>query len=406
MKKKPLLIVSRVHELKVVIILGMSLVLIDIIFSLLHQRPAGRIFVNAILESSIAVFGVCMVFGIRYTILGIQNLFGVDITGNLEPPIRITCETLFNPDSFDPFRQKAIHCFERGKMSIIPIIGGLIVAGALYIPALITGIDEPHGIDPYPVVTITASEINELWVIRSVLTFIIVTWLVTGWLDVVLLLINIIRVSSLLGKDPGLSIRYLDEIVNPDKEKGYFDFDSRSLLVRFSLKRFKKKAAIIPQFILGVNILVLCFVSVAGTGVFIFSTLFSKPNARMGLMIGVFIVIAAVVIIDFLLFLLPQLSLKRLISERKQAAIEPLEEIYEFKKYQWLRLASSEEEETKRRILWNDIQVLMALIDEIESILSWPFNYGQLLTVIGWSTFTLLLPIGLEYIVFQLILGS
>ena len=90
------------------------------------------------------------------------------------------------------------------------------------------------------------------------------------------------------------------------------------------------------------------------------------------------------VILDLVLFLYPQITLKRAIEEGKTITIDALEEVYELRRFQYLSILNSDEN-GKKEFLWNEINHLREMIQEIEKILVWPYNYKQLFGILSSS---------------------
>ncbi|MHA2497921.1 MAG: hypothetical protein ACXAEI_20815, partial [Candidatus Hodarchaeales archaeon] len=94
------------------------------------------------------------------------------------------------------------------------------------------------------------------------------------------------------------------------------------------------------------------------------------------------------IILNFVLFFVPQLSLRSLIKTKRTELLNLLDKKYEVKKLQWLRLISMPIDSEKQK-LEMELSALSLIMSELKGLSGWPFDVKQISSFL----LTFLLPI-------------
>ena len=327
--------------------------------------------------TSISLYNIAF-FGGLYLLSKINDLFGIDfsdsqiIHDNTSPMIT----QLFTKTGFLDFQT---YISERISKKWIPISAGIltviIVATGVYSPFILFQADE--WIENFP--ELGTNEVFFPYLVLRIIPYsLTAVWFLFCVISMLFLIVEFMIIFNTLGNFSGLSLSKLSEYLNSDPSSILSD---QSDIVRFSIKRFRRRSRIIPELFLKINI----GVSIA---TFIIALLFSVytsniilPEAKNFANYFFFTFLSAMMIFNLTVFLFPQYSLHRHLESVKNSFLEKFEEIYEIKKFQYLDFAFVENLE-KKNLLLGELQTLHQLIVDIEEISTWPFNYNHLTTLI------------------------
>lgn len=113
----------------------------------------------------------------------------------------------------------------------------------------------------------------------------------------------------------------------------------------------------------------------------IYSSNILQEEAKSFAMIGFFPLISGIMVLNLIVFIFPQFSLHKHLERVKESFLEKFEEVGEIKRFQYLNLAFTDNLEEKQTLL-SELQTLNQIIEDFESISTWPFNYNQLTTLL------------------------
>ncbi|MFQ5979704.1 MAG: hypothetical protein ACE5OZ_16365 [Candidatus Heimdallarchaeota archaeon] len=353
----------------------------------------------SLLETSLpmrAFFWLIMIllfFAGNWAITQIRNLFGIDFRSRDRPlKEQAHFEALFEGDLFKDYQVSTYKKFTSIEMPLIAILvsGILVVVGLIY--PFLTETDRL--ITNYP--EIAEDELYYAYFAFRILPLsIFLIWFIFSGFGGLLLLLEVVFSFHSLAKFPGLSLSQATRYIEAAEEKReIIEFSQKSEIVKFSLKRFKRRSKGIPDFLLRVNIIISIGLALIGLFVFLFVSGITDEETRFMVAAIAFGAIIFIILVNLFLFLFPQISLHNQLERARNSMIESLEELYELKKFQYLQIAATSAKENKE-ILWTDMQALIHLTEELESILTWPFNYPQLLTLLGGSLLALI-PVALQ----------
>jgi len=361
------------------IIYSIYYLLIDYIFVLYFGIDKQKILLFGIpyTITSVLLYNIAF-FGGLYLLSKINDLFGIDFSDSQiirdNPNPMIT--PLFTKTGFLDFQN---YISERISKKWIPISAGIltviIVVTGVYSPFILFQGDE--WIENFP--ELGTNEVYYPYLILRIFPYSLTAiWFLFCVISMLFLIVEFMIIFNTLGNFSGLSLSRLSKYLDSNSSSILSD---QSEIVRFSIKRFRRRSRIIPELFLKINI----GVSVA---TFIIALLFSVyisnivlPGAKNFANYFFFTFLSAMMTFNVIVFLFPQYSLHRHLERVKNSFLDKFEEIYEIKKFQYLNFAFVENLEEKNLLL-GELQILHQLIVDIEEISTWPFNYNHLTTLI------------------------
>ncbi|MHA2365374.1 MAG: hypothetical protein ACXAC7_15555 [Candidatus Hodarchaeales archaeon] len=216
----------------------------------------------------------------------------------------------------------------------------------------------------------------------NILTFILVFTSIL----IFVLLFEVVLCFHALSESPGLSLNQIPKMIQRDDfaiDEG--KISERSVIMKFSLKRFQRQSKIVPNHLLKVNLAIVLSFLIGGISIlWMFYGVGSSGDAESityGLALwGLFMLVSG--LINILLFLLPQWSFHNQLERVKGSMIESIEDIFELKKFKFLQIVDKDAKDEKESLAI-EMQTLSSIIEDIENIATWPFDYEQLVSLIG-----------------------
>lgn len=388
LSKTPWLIKTRIYNSKFINIFSLTYIMGVIGYYYLAERPW------IIVDNFFAEFGIILIayllhFLSSYSINGIYKLFGIDLVGNRSQDIRIRCEPLFDMNTYGTFQSEIADYFSRKRGDVLSILFGIGMTAVITAPSIIAGQATYAGTEPYIIYTTPPNGPSPVFYFRLIASFPLTAWLISGFVSLLIILMKLIIVFDKVGKSDDIAIKRINMIINRDGDTT-LEFDKRSDIVRFSLKRFKQRATVIPQFMLVISLSGLFLSMIVGLNLNLTLALMDQEKIELFQFL-VNLLLFVLVIANIILFLYPQISLKRIITSGKLQTVDMLEEMLVVKQYQWLSIMGEKNTEEKDA-LFKEITGLSTFITDLDSLLTWPFNYKQLATLFGSSIFTLIAP--------------
>ena len=183
----------------------------------------------------------------------------------------------------------------------------------------------------------------------------------------------------------------IKKLTDEDLERNSVLLKQKDEIVKFSLKRFKRNARIIPKITLKLSLIGIVALSVLNIAT-IFMTYGDIENkinqTRIAYNLALLLIVDIVAFMGIaFVFLYPQIAIKNVIDQIKKERINTLEKLYEVKKLEFLQGISNNNISNES---FEQLKHLETMIEETESLLSWPFNYKQFGALIA-SAF---LPVG------------
>ncbi|MFX0092368.1 MAG: hypothetical protein ACFFBD_11445, partial [Candidatus Hodarchaeota archaeon] len=311
------------------------------------------------------IFFLFAIWAYRYLLKLIERLLGINLNNHIivdpNPPLR----ELFNTDTnFKNFQEKFLgklntRLFWVAWFALVWFVGGS------YLTIIITStsyVSPPE----WHVYTFDYF-FGTLWAL--IIPFFNSLLFGAGFVLLIIIIIVIVSLYKL-----GLERNLLD--IRSIKVKQAIEQSEE--VIGQSLKKFKQKALIIPKTALRISgILVIClfFVEVYYLWFIIFILETVGSQGTLGFLF-MFVLLNLILLSTILLtFLFPQLGLKRTIANEKEKRMKILEEKYEDKKLQCLQ---SIIEDINLKEQYSLLNALKIIIDEINALSSWPFDYKQL----------------------------
>ncbi|MFX0181909.1 MAG: hypothetical protein ACFE95_02405 [Candidatus Hodarchaeota archaeon] len=358
-------------------------VIIDYIYVMIFGKDKLQILLFGMPYTiTILVFYHLIFIGGLYIFSKIKSLFGIDFTSNHQeqdlPAPLIT--PLFTEKGFQEFQSYTLHRLNKRWITYGAIFFSiLIVFFILWGPFLLFQVDE--WIENFP-------ELAENGFFYVYLVFRIgplslyLLWFLFSVLSLLFLIIEIMIIFNALGNFSGLSLSKISEyfdrpIVNEKSD----DFSQYSEIVQFSFKRFRRKCKIIPEMFLKINLGVSLGTFFLGILFSIYTSYILQEEVKSFVISFFFPVIAGIMLFNLIVFIFPQFSLHRHLVRVKEFFLEKFEEVYEIKRFQYLNFAFIDNLEEKNLLL-SELQTLNQMIADIEGILTWPFNYNHLSTLL------------------------
>lgn len=329
-------------------------------------------------------------FAGNWGITQLRNLYGIDFRSRKRPlKEQAHLAALFEGNSYREFQTSTYREFIGLEMPFIAfLISGILVFVAILYPFLTETdrliVDHPE---------IVEGDLNYAYfVFRIVPLSIYLFWFFFSGLGGVLLLSEVVFSFHSLANYPGLSLNQANRYFEFEgEERQTVDFSQKSEIVKFSLKRFKRRSKGIPEFLLRINVVISICLALIGLYVFFFVSAIENEQTQFVVIVFGSGVIILLLLINLFLFIFPQFSLHSQLEGARNSMIEAIEEIYELKKIQYLQIAAATKTAKEdKELLWLEMQALIHLTEELESILTWPFNYPQLATLIGGSLLALI----------------
>jgi hypothetical protein len=392
---------TKVLDKRFILLLWSILAMLGIIGFIYHERP-----LNAWSIYFIPAYAVFLIIFFLVNILtnlihnAIYQIYSIDLSQGKffdvdkrqdSSVLKSDLEDIFvSPEKFDQYQLKVYQSLISRKTDILAIFCGIIIIGLiLFSDRVTTNYVALYGEKPYRV-----ENFEPILLVISVLQFITLSILGVGFMSGLFLLMGFVTSTGKIGLDQETTFQDLSSIlqehsIKVNENEATFEYIRRSELAQFSIKRFRRKCNSIPEAILPINLVLLLVIISTGSIVYYYIILIGEIEILLFLT-SVFLVIFT--LINIYIFFSPQLALHRIIKMRKRQTIDYLEEHYEIKKYQWLSLPSDTSFENKQS-LYNEIRVLANFIEEIEHLLTWPFDYKQFITILASGLLTILLLI-------------
>lgn len=361
-----------------------------------HDRPA-EVWLSRLLFQ----YGILLlILGLAYLLChlihkSIYRLYSLDLSQGkfVDLDVRVDdsilksdLEDIFvSSEKFDEYQQKVYSTLTNKRNNYFAVLFGFLLIFYVQVSDRIyTDHIELLGTDPYPV-----DLFDPVMLIVSIIALLTQGLLASGLMSGIFLLMGFVRTTAKIGDNSEVVVNALgnqsgEGVKETDSASDYI---KRSELVQFSIKRFRRKCNSIPRALLPINLIILIMIILGGGALLYFIALRGGNNFLQGLtLIGMI----GFIILDGYIFFFPQFSLHRIIKFRKEKTIDSLEEHYEQKKYNWLSLPDDSSFEIKQN-LFNEIRVLANFIEETEHLMTWPFDYKQLLTIIASALLTAIL---------------
>ncbi|MFX1514192.1 MAG: hypothetical protein ACFFCQ_16565 [Promethearchaeota archaeon] len=205
-------------------------------------------------------------------------------------------------------------------------------------------------------------------------------WMMLSYFLIIFLMFEVVLCFHALSDSPGLTINQIPKMIQKERLK----FLERSEIMKFSLKRFKRQIKVVPGLLFKINLAFLLCILFGGLSIFWASYGIESNGDSLDLSIvavyGVLLLCTG--LINLLLFLFPQWDFHNQLEIVKGSMIESPQDIFELKKFQFLSIVDKEAKEAKESLVI-EIQTLTSIIDDIESLMTWPFDYDQLFSLIG-----------------------
>jgi hypothetical protein len=319
--------------------------------------------------------------GGRYIFSKIKSLFGIDLTANLQeqdisPPL---LSSLFTKDGFQDFQSYVSNRFNKKWISYVAIFLTLLVSiFGLWAPLLLFQTDEWIGTFP----ELAENGLYYLYLIfRIIPYFLTMLWFLFSFFSLIFLIVELMIVFNALGDFSGLSLNKISEYFDSSivNEKSV-DISHKSEVVQFSLKRFRRKTKVIPEMFLRINLGVALASFIMGIMFSIYTSYVLEEEVRNLVLSLFYPIISGIMMFNFILFIFPQFSIHRHLERVKESFLEKFEEIYEIKRFEYLSFESIDNLEEKNLLL-SELQTLNQMIESIEGIDTWPFNYNHLTTL-------------------------
>jgi hypothetical protein len=346
------------------------------------------------------VFYNLIFIGGLYIFSKIKSLFGIDFTTNEQEQSLPTplISPLFTEKGFLEFQSYASIRFNKRWISYAAfVLTVLVVFLGIWSPFLLFQADE--WIENFPELAENGLYYAYL-VFRMVPYSLFALWFMFCVLSLLFLIIELMIIFNALGNFSGLSLskisKYFDSSIVDEKSNV---FSQNSEVVQFSLKRFRRKCKIIPEMFLKINLGVALISFIFVILVSFVSSTIQQEEAKTLAIFVFFPFITGIMLFNLIVFIFPQFSLHRHLESVKESFLEKYEEIYEIKRFQYINFAFIDNLEEKNLLL-SELQTLNQIIEEIEGLKTWPFNYNQLATLIIGSLFAFL-PLIIDILVLR-----
>jgi hypothetical protein len=328
--------------------------------------------------TSLVIYHIIFLGGL-YTFSKINSFFGIDFNDkqheqDLPTPL---LAPLFTEKGFQDFQSYSSIRLNKEWITYVATFFAILVAlFGLWSPFLLFQADEwiehfpelaSNGLTPYLIFRIGPYSLITLWFLFSIVALLF-------------LIVQLMRIFNSLGNFSGLSISKISEYFESASEKSSVLFQN-SEVAQFSIKRFRRKCKIIPEMFLKINLVISSATFVMGIMFSIYTGYVLQEEAKSFALSFFFPLMSVVMVFNIIVFLFPQYSLHRHLERVKESFLEKFEEIYEVKRFQYLNLAFTENLEEKTSLL-SELQTLNQMIIDIEDIMTWPFNYNQLTTLL------------------------
>ncbi|MHA1967017.1 MAG: hypothetical protein ACW964_04360 [Candidatus Hodarchaeales archaeon] len=366
--------------------------ILDYIYVLIYAKDKLEVlqFGMPYTATILVIFHIIFIGGL-YIISKIKSLFGIDLTANEQELDLHTPQLspLFTEKGFQEFQSYTHSLFNKRWITYIAIFFTALVATfGLWAPFILFQKDEwienfpelaANGLSPYLIFRLGPYSLIALWFL-----FIVVSLLLS--------VIQLMRVFNALGNFSGLSISKISDYFDTNSNQKSSVFSQNFEVVQFSLKRFRRKCRIIPQMFLKINLLISLGTFIIGMMFSIYTSYIINVEARNYTLTFFFPIISGIMILNLLVFIFPQFSLHNHLELAKESFLEKIEEIYEVKRFQYLNLAFDDnlEEKKEKELLLSELQALNQMIIDIEDIITWPFNYNQIGTLLFGIAFPFL----------------
>jgi hypothetical protein len=357
--------------------------IIDYIYVLIFAKDKLRVLQFGI-PISIAIFFFFNIFffGGLYFFSKIKNLLGIDLTTNkqekdLPKPL---ISSLFTEEGFKEFQIYFSERINKKWITVVAISGTiLVVIFGLYSPFILFQADE--WIENFP--ELAENGLYPLYLIFRIGPYsLVMTWFLISFFSVLLLIVELMITFNALGNFSGLSLsRISTYFENSSINRSGAVFSQKYEGIQLSLKRFRKKSKIIPEFFLEINLGISLVTFILAIMTSIYTSYILQEEARNFANAFIFVIISGIMLFNLIVFIFPQFSLHRQLDRVKDFFLENFEEKYEVKWLQYLKIDSIENSEEKRLLL-SELRTLNQIIVDIESISTWPFNYNHLTTLI------------------------
>ncbi|MHA2106014.1 MAG: hypothetical protein ACW981_21510 [Candidatus Hodarchaeales archaeon] len=363
----------------------------DYLYLLIFAKDVSQILIFSLPYTVIAFIYIHLAFiGSQYIFYKIKSLFGIRIASYIKEQEVLTPQlsTLFKEEGFRKFRSYALIRFNKRWITYGSLFIALLMAFfAVWLPLLLFQKDE--WIENFP--EIVENGLYYLYLAFRIIPYsFFMIWSLFSVISLLFLLFELMIVFNSLGNFSGLSLNNFREyFINSLSTEKPIDFSKNSEVVQFSLKRFRRKCKIIPEMFLKINLGIALgsFLIAAGTMVYI-----SYIRQEEIIVIAVsffFPLILGIMVLNLIIFIFPQVSIHNQLERAKSILMEKFEEIYEIKRFQYLRYAFDDNLEEKNMLL-SELQTLDHMVEEIDEVKTWPFNYGQITTIILGSLFAFL----------------
>ncbi|MDH5645523.1 MAG: hypothetical protein OEZ01_05920, partial [Candidatus Heimdallarchaeota archaeon] len=297
-------------------------------------------------------------------------------------------ELFKSEDEFNQYRYLTFNTFYSVSKNGISIIIGFFLAFSLHFTTRFTNLYLPSlGSDPYPV---PAWDLMYLIIGNIQLIF---QWIIfSGLISSIFILFGFAKITSTIGRDGNFYIKNMNyELLDIEDNLEDDLYLKKTQVANFSIIRFRRRCNNIPQALVPINLLLLLIIVLSSSAVYYLAS-FSEDKEYPVLIL--FTILMVFILVDVYLFLYPQFAIYRIIKNKISISIDLLEEYYENKKLQWLNLDMSlEDSNDKQSVLWNEMKALTNFIEELYKINPWPFNYKQIVTIIGSIILSILILI-------------
>ncbi len=376
--------------------------IIDNIYVLIFGKDKLAVILFALpyIVGTLALYQIAFIGG-HYIFSKIKSLFGIDITSNryekgLPTPLLLP---LFAEKRFQDFQSYASNRFNKRWINYGAILFSIPLILGMWGPFLFFQVDE--WIEMFP--ELAENGLYYVYLVFRVAPLsIFLVWFFFSIFSLLFLIIEIMIIFNALGNFSGLSLNkiseYFDSTIVTEKsnEKDSL-FSQNSDVLQFSLKLFRKKCRIIPEMFLKINIGISIVAFVGIMALIYFSNILDDQLINFAIL-SFIPVTAGIMLFNLIVFIFPQYSLHRHLDHIKEFFLEKFEEKYEIKRFQYLNFTSIENLEEKQLLL-SELQTLSQIIEDTEGILTWPFNFNHLTTLLVGLIFPFL-PLLIEILFF------
>ncbi|MHA2271213.1 MAG: hypothetical protein ACXACI_05075 [Candidatus Hodarchaeales archaeon] len=308
---------------------------------------------------------------------GIIDLYGID-PFNPQKKEPASLEPLLSSSKFSSFKED----FERSLFSWVHNIFACIILAilvALSIPAIVAVL----GSD----LLLWGIERDYLALFLFSISWICYGILVLQWISAFSSLFVIALSLRRLASYSEISLQEISRFLNGEKIQ--LDCSKDSEVILLSPKWFKKQCKVIPNFLLPISLAVFAILALFSLFAIYIIDSVSKPDLRIFFLVSDFLpLVILFIILNFVLFFVPQLSLRSLIKTKRTELLNLLDKKYEVKKLQWLRLISMPIDSEKQK-LEMELSALSLIMSELKGLSGWPFDVKQISSFL----LTFLLPI-------------